>query len=250
VSQQQREAVTRRHLLAGIGAVAGSGALAGCTTSGDDADDSGTADDESAGSTDSTDPDGSADSDDEDTPGDDGSGRADDDSAGSDDAGDGTDDTGDGGDTGDGNDGGSESDCAGRSVHESYEEMEIQIATPDGEQLGSVTAAVADTDATRATGLSETECLPPDRGMLFVYDQQQSLNFWMINMDFGIDIVYIDDEGVITSIHHADAPAEDESGTEEHHQYPGEGRYVLEVNLGWTTDRGVEAGDVVTIEPQ
>ncbi len=111
-----------------------------------------------------------------------------------------------------------------------------------------MTAAVADTTATRRTGLSETACLPPDRGMLFVYDSPGSHNFWMIDMSFGIDIVYLDPEGVITSIHHAEAPAADESGTEEKHQYPGEGQYVLEVNKGWTTERGVEAGDIVEFD--
>ena len=52
----------------------------------------------------------------------------------------------------------------------------------------------------------------------------------------------------ITSIHHAERPAEGESGTEQHHQYAGEGQYVLEVNYGWTTARGIEVGDIVTFD--
>lgn len=200
---------TRRRLLTGLGAALGASAVAGCTsTGGDPDDDSGT------------------------------SGGADE--TGDDSDGGGSDPGDSGGDTGD------EPDCGGESVHESYEETAVTISTPEGEQLGSVTAAIADETGTRRTGLSETDCLPTDRGMLFVYGESQPLTFWMKDMTIGIDIVHIDSEGVITSIQHAEAPAEDESGTEEHHQYPGTGQFVLEVNYQWTTDRGIEVGDIVT----
>jgi uncharacterized membrane protein (UPF0127 family) len=234
-------------VLAGVGTALGAAALAGCTTgndSTDGSDDSGATGDSSSDSDDGPDGNDSRDTDGSDGPGesgesDDGSsddGSSDDDNGSSDD---GSSDDGDSGD---------ESGCAGESVHEGYEETGVTITSSEGEQLGSVTAAIADTDETRQTGLSETGCLPPDRGMLFVYENSQRLNFWMINMDFGLDIVHIDSEGVITSIQHAEAPAEDESGTEEHHQYPGNGQFVLEVNYGWTTERDVEAGDVVNFE--
>ena len=151
-------------------------------------------------------------------------------------------------DTGPDGGGRTDADCPGGPVHEGYPEARVAVATPDGGRLGSVTAAVADTDDARRTGLSETACLPPDRGMLFVYDRSRSLTFWMIDMSFGIDIVYADGDGVITSIHRADAPGPDESGTERHHRYHGTGRYVLEVTGHWTTERGVETGDIVSFD--
>jgi uncharacterized membrane protein (UPF0127 family) len=245
-------------VLAGVGTALGAVALAGCTTgndSTDGSDDSGATGDSSSDSDDGPDGNDSRDTDGSDGPGesgesDDGSsddGSSDDDNGSSDDDGDSDDGSSDDGSSDDG-DSGDESGCAGESVHEGYEETGVTITSSEGEQLGSVTAAIADTDETRQTGLSETGCLPPDRGMLFVYENSQRLNFWMINMDFGLDIVHIDSEGVITSIQHAEAPAEDESGTEEHHQYPGNGQFVLEVNYGWTTERDVEAGDVVNFE--
>ena len=221
-------------MLAGVGTAIGGITLAGCI------DDSGTDAPEDDDGPDDTSGDDS---------GTDGTEGADDDSGTDgpdDDSGtDGPDDEPGGPD--DGSDGPG---CADETVHESYEETSVQIATADGDALGSVTAAIADTSETRQTGLSETECLPADRGMLFVYDEVRSRTFWMINMDFGIDIIYVDDEGFITAIHHAEAPADDESGTEEHHQYRGEGQYVLEVNYGWTTERGIEVGDVITRQPK
>jgi uncharacterized membrane protein (UPF0127 family) len=131
-------------------------------------------------------------------------------------------------------------------VHADYETTAVEVATPDGEVLGSVTAAVADTPDLRYLGLSDTESLPEDRGMLFVYDSMQDLTFVMRRMDFGIDIVYADADGRITSIHHAPAPGPDENGASQ--TYPGRGQYVLEVNYGWTTDRGVEEGDVLRFD--
>jgi uncharacterized membrane protein (UPF0127 family) len=126
-------------------------------------------------------------------------------------------------------------------VHEEYEQTVVTVQSADCETLGSVTAAIADTGDLRYTGLSDTESLPDDRGMLFVFDEEQDLAFVMREMDFPIDIVYADGDGVITSIHHAEAPGSDEDG--ENLRYPGRGQYVLEVNRDWTTERGVEAGD-------
>jgi uncharacterized membrane protein (UPF0127 family) len=132
------------------------------------------------------------------------------------------------------------------AVHEGYETTEVTVRSSDGEVLGGVTAAIADTHDLRYLGLSDTESLPEDRGMLFVYDEVQELTYVMREMDFPIDIVYADDEGVITSIHHARAPGPDEDGNDL--QYPGRGQYVLEVNQHWTTERGVEGGDVLEFE--
>ncbi len=134
----------------------------------------------------------------------------------------------------------------GTPIHADYETTEVQVQTPDGELLGSVTAAVADTSDLRYLGLSDTESLPEDRGMLFVYDEVGDHTFVMREMDFGIDVVYADDEGVITRIHHAPVPGPGEDGSEQ--EYPGRGQYVLEVNYEWTTERGVEEGDVLEFE--
>ncbi len=127
------------------------------------------------------------------------------------------------------------------SIHEEYEKTVVTVQSQDGETLGSVTAAIADTGDLRYTGLSDTESLPDDRGMLFVFEEEQDLTFVMREMDFPIDIVYADSDGVVTSIHHAEAPGPDEDG--ENFEYPGRGQYVLEVNRDWTTEHGVETGD-------
>ena len=130
-------------------------------------------------------------------------------------------------------------------IHADYETTEVGVTSSNGESLGSVTAAIADTSELRYLGLSDTDDLPENRGMLFVFDTVEDRTFVMREMDFGIDIVYADADGVITEIHHAQAPEPDENG--ENQRYPGRGQYVLEVIYEWTTDRGVSAGDVLDV---
>ncbi|MFB6250610.1 MAG: DUF192 domain-containing protein [Halobellus sp.] len=137
----------------------------------------------------------------------------------------------------------------GTPIHPEYETTEVRIQTPDGERLGSVTAAIADTGALRYRGLSDTEFLPEDRGMLFVYENVGDHTYVMRGMDFGIDIVYADADGTITRIHHAPEPGPDENG--EAQRYPGRGQYVLEVGYRWTTERGItEGGRLVFTLPE
>jgi len=132
------------------------------------------------------------------------------------------------------------------SLHADYEKTMVCVRSTEGELLGCVYAAIADTSSLRYTGLSDTESLPENRGMLFVFPSVDEHTFVMREMDFGLDIVYADDEGIITELHHAPAPGPDEDGNEQ--KYPGRGQYVLEVNKGWTTERGVTEGDVLQFE--
>lgn len=82
--------------------------------------------------------------------------------------------------------------------------------------------------------------------MLFVYDKPSNHTFVMRDMDFGIDIVYVDAHRRITRIHRAPEPPEDADGEE--FRYPGYGQYVLEVNLGWTARHNISEGDRIRIE--
>ncbi|MFC7229195.1 DUF192 domain-containing protein [Salinirubellus salinus] len=126
-----------------------------------------------------------------------------------------------------------------------YEHVTVTVYDANGTVLGEVRAAVADTPEKRYTGLSDTEFLPEDGGMLFTYGSEGNHTYVMREMDFGLDIVYVGSDGTIRTIHHAPEPPEGEDGND--YRYPGRGQYVLEVNLNWTTRNGVEEGDRVEI---
>ena len=128
-----------------------------------------------------------------------------------------------------------------------YEATTISIRSAEGKVRGDVRVAVADTSEKRYVGLSDADSLPTDSGMLFVYNApRESLTYVMREMDFGIDIIYVDGNRNITRVHHAPEPGPNEDGNEQ--RYPGAGQYVLEVPYEWTERNGVEVGDSLAFE--
>ncbi|PSP68634.1 DUF192 domain-containing protein [Halobacteriales archaeon QS_1_69_70] len=123
-----------------------------------------------------------------------------------------------------------------------YRHTTVTVIEGDsGEERGQAQAAIADTPAKRYVGLSETDRLPADRGMLFVHGDVDERTYVMRNMSFGLDLVFADADGTVTAIHEAPAPGPGEDGADQ--RYTGRAKYVLEVNRGWTTEHGVDAGD-------
>jgi uncharacterized membrane protein (UPF0127 family) len=109
----------------------------------------------------------------------------------------------------------------------------------------SVDVEVAATRIERYRGLSGHETLPEGEGMLFVHGHEREYTYVMREMDFGIDIVFVDADGRVTAVHNASAPDPGEDGTDQ--RYTGLGRFVLEVPRGYAAEHGIEAGDSVTI---
>ncbi|MFB6090874.1 MAG: DUF192 domain-containing protein [Halobellus sp.] len=128
-----------------------------------------------------------------------------------------------------------------------YERTTVTVVDDDtGETLASVSVRIADTAQKRYTGLSETDTLGPNEGMLFVHDAEERHAYVMREMAFPIDIVFVAADGTITRIHHAELPPEGTAGSELT-RYTGRGKYVLEVPYNYTVDHGIEAGDRVEI---
>lgn len=125
-----------------------------------------------------------------------------------------------------------------------YDRTTVTLWTTNGTRLGAVDVRIADTDDKRYTGLSNTSSLASDEGMLFVHPSDRSYTYVMREMNFPIDIVFVDSDGEITTIHHASVPEEIPGGNG---RFPGEGKYVLEVDRGWTNESAVATGDCVAI---
>jgi len=81
-------------------------------------------------------------------------------------------------------------------------------------------------------------------GMLFVYPQQQRLQFWMKDTGIPLDIAFIDDQGVIVDIQHMN-PYDVTL-----HTSRGKAQYALEVNLKWFKKHEVKVGDTVENLPR
>ena len=98
---------------------------------------------------------------------------------------------------------------------------------------------MVDTLQLQIRGLSGRESLGEREGMLFVYENPQVLSFWMRDMRFAIDIIWIDGNGIITGIAANVSP--DTFPQMFSSIVPV--RYVLEVPAGWAERHGVSTGD-------
>ena len=121
-----------------------------------------------------------------------------------------------------------------------YNTTTVTVADENGTDLATVEVRIADTFEKRYTGLSETDSLAPDEGMLFVHDEEGKHGYVMRGMDFPIDIVFVDGDGTVVDIFHASVDGENAP-------YRATAKYVLEVNRGWTNRTGLSAGDTVEI---
>src|SRR3989344_4240867 len=57
----------------------------------------------------------------------------------------------------------------------------------------NVVVEIANTDISRAHGLSDRATLDENRGMLFVFGRADYHSFWMKDMRFPLDIIWLDD---------------------------------------------------------
>jgi len=114
----------------------------------------------------------------------------------------------------------------------------LTIETSGGEEV-EVRVEVADTDPERARGLMGRTALAEDRGMLFVFEEEQELSFWMKDTLIPLSIAYMDSEGHIVDIQDMKALDDDPP----HYTSAEPARYALEVNKGFFEERGVEVGD-------
>lgn len=105
---------------------------------------------------------------------------------------------------------------------------------------------VAKTDKEKQIGLSDTKKLGEKDGMLFVFDKADKYSFWMREMDFPIDIIYIKGDEVVEVIENAPAPTSDESDLPIY-QSSADADRVLEVNSGVAKKYNITKGTKIEI---
>ena len=99
------------------------------------------------------------------------------------------------------------------------------------------TVTVAATEEARARGLSGSESLAADRGMLFIFEREEQPSIWMRGMRFPLDIIWINRSGLVVHIKRNIHPD----------TYPKQfttvkpARYVLEISAG--AGKEVAVGD-------
>ena len=115
----------------------------------------------------------------------------------------------------------------------------VTITTPNG----AITAEVADTKSTRELGLSGHQPLKDNEGMLFVFDTPGRYGFWMKDMLFNLDLIWINQDGIIVDIER-NASKDSYPKT---YMNASPANYVLEVNAGVAEQQGLFIGSKVKI---
>lgn len=102
---------------------------------------------------------------------------------------------------------------------------------------------VANTRRQRRRGLMFRKTLAENRGMLFDFKKEVPISMWMSNTVISLDMLFIGDDGRISSIVESTKPLTRDSIRSEQPV-----RAVLEVNAGTALELGIKAGDWVRHE--
>jgi len=113
-----------------------------------------------------------------------------------------------------------------------------RVVFPDGHVVHVELAADAEL---RAQGLMWRDHLPPDRGMLFLFNEDEEHGFWMKNTLIPLDMVWIDKDRRVVAVKYHVPPCKVTNCPSYPPGVPS--RYVLEVAGGVAQAHGVKTGD-------
>ncbi len=98
------------------------------------------------------------------------------------------------------------------------------------------------TDEDRERGLSFRKGLDENSGLIFIFDRSDFYSFWMRDMKFNIDMVWLDESfRVVTVVSDAKADSYPKTFSSE-----GPAKYVLELNSGDANRLGIKKGIALT----
>ena len=122
--------------------------------------------------------------------------------------------------------------------------MEVQTLTlkRSDDSTVSVRAEMARSAAEQSRGFMKRENIPDGTGMLFVFDRDEKLTFWMKDTPTALSIAYIDSSGRIRDIYDM---------TPFSHAYVESTvsvRYALEVPKGWFDRVNIKVGDTLVLD--
>lgn len=117
----------------------------------------------------------------------------------------------------------------------------LKITKSDGNSV-YIKAEIAEKPEERNRGFMFRKSIPDGTGMLFVFENDQVLSFWMKNTPHPLSIAYIDYKGQIRDIFNM-KPFSEANITS-----TVSVRYALEVPQGWFGKAGIKTGDFLELD--
>jgi uncharacterized protein len=102
-----------------------------------------------------------------------------------------------------------------------------------------IEAEVMNTQRGRMRGLMQRESMPPQHGMLFVFDADAQHCMWMKNTLLPLSVAFLDRNGRVINIEEMQPESED------NHCAAKPARFALEMNAGWFRKRGIGPGAII-----
>lgn len=106
-----------------------------------------------------------------------------------------------------------------------------------------IDAQLAQTPQQRMVGLMHRKEMPAHEGMLFVFEEPSQQCFWMKNTLLPLSAAFIADDGSIVNIEDM------QPQTTASHCSKKPVRFVLEMNQGWFSKKGIKAGSKLGGKP-
>ncbi len=128
----------------------------------------------------------------------------------------------------------------GKTVYSFTKEGELSFNNKKGNLITSIDIEIADTDEQRQLGLMFRDKMEENQGMLFIFDREAPLAFWMHNTILPLDIMYVNSKMEIVHIIKNAKPFDDTS-------LPSikPAQFVVEVNAGYCDKFGIKEGDKI-----
>lgn len=110
----------------------------------------------------------------------------------------------------------------------------------------TLTVEIADTEPQREHGLMDRTALPPHTGMVFVFDQDGPVTFWMKDTLVPLDMVFVGANGVVRSVAARVPATKPDTPDDQIPRRPGNAKFVIELPAGEAVADGIRPG--VTIK--
>ncbi len=113
----------------------------------------------------------------------------------------------------------------------------VTFLAKNGNEISTVKVVLADEPEERNQGLMDVNEMPADVGMLFIFPNEEQLNFYMANTPLPLDIIFVNADSTIVRIHHSTTPFSSK-------QLPSEkpAKYVVETNGGYCISNDIQEG--------
>ena len=116
-------------------------------------------------------------------------------------------------------------------------ETSLSFLDTDGSTISTVEVQISDEPLERNEGLMDVRSMPENHGMIFIFQQEEPLSFWMANTPLPLDIIYVNSDSTIVRIYQNTTPFSDKSLPS---QAPA--IFVVETNGGYTMSHGITEG--------